>query len=231
MSGRESLRPRRPFGLLDGLILVVPVAIGCAVARPYLRHSHVISPQQFRSRWRETIDHNERIASRFIAVAMPGLLVVCLRRPRPGLRRLSRQPGAVACAAASAALVAAGLLAGAMAIVQDLPAGRAGRLPPGIMIMPSPPPPRAIGAYTRPVIRPTLSFRLSTISPFKRPESTWMIFEAWIAPAVMAAWAALIFSRRWRAEPSWIDRAGRGCGFYWIALAVYRWVMIVVVGV
>jgi hypothetical protein len=72
--------------------------------------------------------------------------------------------------------------------------------------------------------------RPSTTSLFKRPAATWTIFQTWIAPAVMAAWAALILGRRWRAEPTWIDRAGRCCGFYWIALALYRWVMLVVGG-
>jgi hypothetical protein len=224
MSGGESLSRRRPFGLLDGLILVVPVAIGCAVARPHLQHMHVIPPQEWRWRWREMTEHSERVASRFIAVTMPGLLVVRLRRPRPGLRRLSRQPGVVACAAASAAMVAGGLLAGAIAIVQDLPSSRAGQF----HLFFRPPPPTT-GTFSRPFF-PASSFRPRTTSLVNWPESIWMTFQAWIAPAVMAAWATLILGRRWRAESSWIDRAGRCCGFYWIALSVYRWVMIVIGG-
>jgi hypothetical protein len=223
--GRRTPHPRRLFGVLDGLILLVPVAIGCAVARPYLQDSYLIPPQEWSGRWREIIEYSEKVASRFIAVMMPGLLVIRLRRPRPGLRRLSRQPGAVACAAASAAMVAGGLLAGTMAIIEDSASGPGvfsnavifwPRLlkttgPANPFAPPRPPPPRVT-------------------SLFNQPESTWMIFQSGIAPAVMAAWAALILGRRWRAEPTWIDRAGRCCGCYWIMLSLSRWVMIVVGG-
>jgi hypothetical protein len=34
--------------------------------------------------------------------------------------------------------------------------------------------------------------------------------------AVAAAWMALLLTGRWRAEPSWIDRAGRILGVLWI---------------
>ncbi len=36
--------------------------------------------------------------------------------------------------------------------------------------------------------------------------------------AVAGAWAALLASRRWRTEPTWIDRAGRVLGIIWIVL-------------
>jgi hypothetical protein len=180
----KSLRGRRPFALLDGLILLVPVAIGFALTRPNLEVSHWTPLNEWAGRWKEMIDHSERITSRFISVGMLGMLAVRLRRPRPGLRRLSRQPGAVACAAAATAMAAGGLVVGAMQM-----------------------------------------FREATLN---QVESTWSIFQAWIPPAVSMAWAALVLGRRWRAEPSWIDRAGRFFGCYWIALAVYRWVMIVV---
>jgi hypothetical protein len=38
-----------------------------------------------------------------------------------------------------------------------------------------------------------------------------------MAVAVAGVWAALALSRRWRPEPSWIDRAGIGLGVLWIA--------------
>jgi hypothetical protein len=38
-----------------------------------------------------------------------------------------------------------------------------------------------------------------------------------IAPAtVMFAWLALALSRKWNSEPSWIDRAGRLMGIFWL---------------
>jgi len=38
-----------------------------------------------------------------------------------------------------------------------------------------------------------------------------------IAAAVLGTWSLLIFNRRWRPEPSWIDRLGRCLGIYWLA--------------
>jgi len=38
-----------------------------------------------------------------------------------------------------------------------------------------------------------------------------------LAAAVAGIWSVLIFGRRWRPEPSWIDRAGRCLGIYWLA--------------
>jgi hypothetical protein len=38
--------------------------------------------------------------------------------------------------------------------------------------------------------------------------------------AVVGIWLTLMASRRWRAEPSWIDRLGRLIGFYWFAYVV-----------
>jgi hypothetical protein len=45
--------------------------------------------------------------------------------------------------------------------------------------------------------------------PFERAE---------VGFAVAASWLVLIVGRRWRPEPSWIDRCGRAAGAYWIML-------------
>jgi hypothetical protein len=37
-----------------------------------------------------------------------------------------------------------------------------------------------------------------------------------LATAVGGTWSLLIFNRRWRPEPSWIDRVGRCLGMYWL---------------
>jgi hypothetical protein len=39
-----------------------------------------------------------------------------------------------------------------------------------------------------------------------------------VPAAVLLAWLALALIRRWSAEPSWIDRAGRCLGLAWIAV-------------
>jgi hypothetical protein len=38
--------------------------------------------------------------------------------------------------------------------------------------------------------------------------------------AVIVAWSVLWANRRWRPEPSWIDRTGRLLGVYWVGLAL-----------
>jgi hypothetical protein len=44
--------------------------------------------------------------------------------------------------------------------------------------------------------------------------------EMFVGAAVVGAWAALALARRWRAEPSGIDRLGRVLGLSWIGLLI-----------
>lgn len=39
-----------------------------------------------------------------------------------------------------------------------------------------------------------------------------------LGPMIAACWFLLVLSGRWRVEPSWIDRAGRCVGVYWILI-------------
>jgi phage FluMu protein Com len=41
-----------------------------------------------------------------------------------------------------------------------------------------------------------------------------------LAAAVAGTWLVLALDRRWRPEPSWIDRTGRCLGVYWLALGL-----------
>jgi hypothetical protein len=49
-----------------------------------------------------------------------------------------------------------------------------------------------------------------------------------IAPLIVVSWATLALSGRWSPDRSWLDRAGRGLGVFWIGWAfvehVLRWV-------
>jgi hypothetical protein len=49
---------------------------------------------------------------------------------------------------------------------------------------------------------------------------TFMLMPAAVGVAVLASWTTLILSRRWRAEPSWIDRLGRAFGVFWVVFAL-----------
>jgi len=54
----------------------------------------------------------------------------------------------------------------------------------------------------------------------------WLAFDmdhfvntmAMIGVAVASSWVLLLVSRQWRPERSWIDRAGRALGWFWIAI-------------
>lgn len=60
---------------------------------------------------------------------------------------------------------------------------------------------------------------------FRRPlgfEQAWGCVIEWADSAVLGAWFALVVSRRWRPERSWIDRLGRILGLYWLLL-IFAW--------
>jgi hypothetical protein len=40
--------------------------------------------------------------------------------------------------------------------------------------------------------------------------------------AVLGAWVALLMTRGWRPEPSWLDSAGRVLGWGWLSLALFH---------
>ena len=46
------------------------------------------------------------------------------------------------------------------------------------------------------------------------------VHRAVVGASVVVAWLALAISRRWRAEASWIDRAGRVVGVLWLATVI-----------
>ena len=99
-------RPRcRPFGLGDAMILIVALALGLALAGPGIiiiaDGIRTIPLKQFRTlagavslgRFLNIIVLN------FLFFLIPACLILRLRRPRPTLRALIRQPGFAACAA------------------------------------------------------------------------------------------------------------------------------------
>jgi hypothetical protein len=48
-----------------------------------------------------------------------------------------------------------------------------------------------------------------------------MLPTALLGATVSAVWAVLWLSGAWRSEPSWIDRAGRALGTYWVMTSVF----------
>ncbi len=55
-----------------------------------------------------------------------------------------------------------------------------------------------------------------------------LLFPALVVPAILGAWLTLALGRRWRPEPSWIDRLGRALAVCWLVLAVLGTVVTVI---
>ncbi len=51
-------------------------------------------------------------------------------------------------------------------------------------------------------------------------QQAWSEILHWSSTAVVGSWIALALTRRWRPEPSWVDRMGRALGAYWVVLLV-----------
>jgi hypothetical protein len=60
-----------------------------------------------------------------------------------------------------------------------------------------------------------LRFRAGVALRFNFTE-WWMLLVDFVPAVVLGSWLALALSGRWRAEPGWIDRAGRLLAVYWI---------------
>jgi hypothetical protein len=51
----------------------------------------------------------------------------------------------------------------------------------------------------------------------------WLVTEhVRIGVAVLGAWLALLMTRGWRPEPSWLDTGGRALGWGWLSLALFH---------
>jgi len=176
--------PERRLTMADLMILVAATAIGIALTRSVVaaiyteadRADSYLSVGWYKIYWRT-------VSGTGLSVATVTILVLRLRSPRPSLRRLARQPGAMACAAATLNMVIGLFAAGVFAVLVSVP-----RLP--------------VGGFFWTILR-LHSF------PYFIPYS---------GQAVAGAWLVLIVGRTWRAEPSWIDRAGRLLGACWLVL-------------
>jgi hypothetical protein len=58
-------------------------------------------------------------------------------------------------------------------------------------------------------------------SGMQRLDAVWFVRLPLNGEIVAVTWIVLILSGFWRSEPSWIDRAGRALGVYWILTALF----------
>lgn len=141
------------------------------------------------------------VAAPFALMWTLAILGLRLPRPRPRWRRLVRQPGLVAGMAVAAALVVR-LIGYAILRLRLIGQG-------------------LVNIYYQGDINggPTISTNAPRNSEFLMfGYSHAMNSLAVIGVAVASSWMLLGISGRWRAERSWIDRAGRALGICWIAI-------------
>jgi hypothetical protein len=177
----------RPFGLVDAMLCIAAIAAALSVNRMDWRWIMGLS-RRFTGQ-----DHYSDVAIA-VGVILPhltawtaALLVMRLLRPRPPLWRTMRRPGAMACLAASVAVIVISAYftaktTNARIITLDLSVNQRWSEAGGRMI----------------------------ISRIQRPGA--MMFIPWldrIGIAVAAAWLAQLGTGCWRPEPTRIDRLGR----------------------
>jgi hypothetical protein len=180
------------------MILIVAAAAGLSVNRTDWRGGSFI--------WRSTDAYGSIVY--ILSLLLPhasamtaALLAIRLRRPRPTLRRVARQPGVVACEVALVALLvvvcwaafttATGRVIEFSQLVQRVPKGGGHG---------------SSGAVSYP-----LTGRLLTV------------YGDRIGFAVAGAWLSLLLFGRWRPERTWIDRRCRAMGWIWLSLTLVIW--------
>jgi hypothetical protein len=199
----------RKFLVSDAIVLVAATAVGLAVVKTHhaamtpLRWTPPFSDVPRFLGWVEGVGVCLVLASPFAMAWTLAILGLRLRRPRAPWRRLVRQPGLVA-----------GLMAALVLVV------------------------RLTGFATmclRVMGQPNLAvWNVAGAGGIGRgggvfiglPPGYLLWFDsdhflntmAMIGVAVGSGWVLLLLSGRWRPEPSWIDRAGRVLGWFWIAI-------------
>jgi hypothetical protein len=192
---------RRPFRLMDAMILIAATAVASGVAIWIERASgEAISwsdiPQLFTGLFGGTVPGTVdlgmtgrvlRLVFALGSLALPffvawTLAIVPMRLlgPRPRFRRLGRQAGTMAAIAASLGIATSALQV-ACTLIYSI-----------------------FGNQSDPL------FFLALLGGV----------ASYPGLSVFVAWMTLLVGGRWRAEPDWLDRAGRVFGAYWMIMGV-----------
>ena len=178
-----SPRGDRSFRLSDFMIVIMAIALVCAGVRPLFSRNQGSPPPV----WIVFL-----VCLVIVCYAMtPTLLLLRLRKPRPNLKHLTRNPGFVATLAGSSIIVLAVLSGLAVAMVRAIRFSSPGSFGP-----------KPIDPY------------------FDLVYSIGWEFAVAIGPAVMAVWLLLAISGRRRPSRNWFDTLGRIVGSSWIIFFV-----------
>ena len=194
----------RRFLLSDAIVLVLATAVGLAVVRPYYATMKLLDwappiPQAAPfNGWIKGLWGCLVLAAPLVMAWTLAILALRFRRPRDRVESAGPAAGLVA------GLMAASVLAWRLM---------------GFATM-----------YARVIGRPTLNILTVRSRALSGTWGGWppdhLLFEtdhyldtmATIGVAVASSWIVLLASGRWRPERSWIDRAGRVLGWFWIAV-------------
>jgi hypothetical protein len=201
---RRRVPVSRPFTIADAMTLIAVSAIGFAVVQFYtieVLRFELITLTPFRKLWLS--------AYLYLIVALPlplfwsfagFLLRLC--PPRPPLRRLTRQPGFIACGAVSTVITirVTGFVAFWLRTALN------NHYLFGLDYW---------DALTIPFNR-LAQGPIFSIADYAGPYFSTTAFGA--SAAVTAAWLQLFASGRWRTEAHWLDRMGRMLGWFWVAI-------------
>jgi len=110
---------RRPFTVGDAMIFVAAIAVGTLAIRATLPDLTTFKADLNRTpspgmRNFLTLQFSLSAIIPYLASLTPAMLIVRLRQPRPGLRRVGRQPGLIACGAATVAMAIEALWIGSL---------------------------------------------------------------------------------------------------------------------
>ena len=201
----------RPATLLDAIVLIAAAAIALAMARGWPHPTWIVRfyaappPSSTRSVY-IAVAHWTSWTIPFGITLTAAVLLLRFRPPHPRFARIARQPGAAACAAA--------LFAMAASMAREASAFTLAYLtrPSSPVRLPSPPFIRYDGPGWYGTFSEILRHIVLETFPF--------LISSSVGIAVAVAWVVQWAGGRWHPEPSWIDRAGRVLGAYWIALAL-----------
>jgi hypothetical protein len=198
--------PSRKFLLSDAIVIVAATAVAMAMVRPFVGSQvdaawkpFATFPSPSYTRWLNAGWAAILVASPFAMMWSLAVLGLTLRPPRARRGQLARRPGLVA--GMSVAVVIAFRLVG-WATMRLRLVGKS------MISMHYPESMNGESIGSRMVWDPGFF-------PFGAIHALNSI--AMIGVAVAASWMLLAMSGRWRADPSWSDRAGRALGVYWIA--------------
>jgi len=195
--GTPDLPPGRPFGLIDGLIVLAGAGVAFSILwdlSSLYQHLLMIvasvgdwTSDQFFRNWCQLTQGVSSLLACLLCVSSATILVLNLRYPRPPLEDLACRPGFMASATVMLILVPHALVSVKTLVIMQLAYPRGG---------------------------------VTYLDPRQLLLNLLMTMPFFTGATVLASWLTLLLNRRWIPRPTWLDRAGRAVGWAWLIVAL-----------